>query len=92
MVRAVSVLSRHTTPAHIEALHQDPDHTVRALSTISNHIQPEHLTNMANDPSHVVRMAVAGHKNTPEDIRMNMAQNDPEEKVRDEASRKLTSA
>ena len=92
IVRAYSVLSRHTTPAHIEALHQDPDHTVRILSTISNHIKPEHLINMANDPSHGVRMAVAGHKDTPEDIRTNMAQNDPEEKVRKEATSKLKTA
>ena len=89
VTRAISVLSKHTTPAHIEALHQDSDASVRSLSTISQHIKPRHLTTLANDSSDIVRSAVARHKDTPEDVRMNIARNDPNEKIRQEAAANL---
>lgn len=91
-VRSFSVLSKHTTPKHVDSFVQDPDHTVRALSTMIKHVTPEHLTSLANDPSHVVRIGVAMNEKTPEDIRRNMAQNDPEEKVRKEAAATLKTA
>lgn len=89
VVRSYSVLSKHTTPKHIDAFHQDPDHSVRILSTISDHITPEHLTTLANDPLNTIRSAVARHVKTPENIRRNLAQNDPDEKVRKEATENL---
>lgn len=92
VTRGISVLSKHTTPAHIEALHQDSDDRVRALSIISEHIKPKHLTTLANDSSDIVRSAVARHKDTPEDVRMNIARNDPNEKIRQEAAANLKTA
>lgn len=89
VVRSYSVLSKHTTPKHIEAFHQDPDQAVRVLSTLSQHITPEHLTTLANDPVDIIRSAVARHEKTPESVRMNLAQNDPDEKIRKEAAAKL---
>lgn len=91
-VRSFSVLSKHTTPKHVDSFVQDPDHAVRALSTMTKHITPEHLTSLANDPSHVVRVGVAMNYKTPENIRRNMAQNDPIEKVRNEAAATLKTA
>lgn len=92
VVRSYSVLSKHTTPKHIEEFHQDPDQAVRALSTISQHITPEHLTTLANDPVKTIRSAVARHEKTPESVRMNLAQNDPDENVRKEATANLKTA